>query len=85
MRVLRVDEEQGYIDLSKKKVSKHEEEECVNKFANSKTVNSILRSICEKEKINIEELYTKVVWPLAKRKEYDHPLHYFRMAIEYQY
>jgi translation initiation factor 2 subunit 1 len=83
VRVLRVDEEQGYIDLSKKRVQKDEEEECLSRYANSKTVHSILRTLAEKEKINIPQLYEQVVWPLARRKEYDQPLHYFRMALEY--
>ncbi|EGR33483.1 hypothetical protein IMG5_051610 [Ichthyophthirius multifiliis] len=68
VQVLRVDEEKGYIDLSKKKVRNNQDAACLDNYSKAKTVNSILITICESDKqITIDELYTKVVWPLSKK------------------
>ena len=42
LRVLRVDKEKGYIDLSKKQIFKEDEKKGEEKYANSTMVHSIL-------------------------------------------
>merc|ERR1711862_136742 len=41
--VIRVDEEKGYIDLSKRRVGKEDIVKCNERYAKAKSVNSILR------------------------------------------
>lgn len=64
--VIRVDEEKGYIDLSKRRVSKEDIEKCTEKFAKAKAVNSILRHVGEllgyTENEQVAELYRKTAW-----------------------
>ncbi|KAG7170057.1 Eukaryotic translation initiation factor 2 subunit 1-like [Homarus americanus] len=59
--VIRVDKEKGYIDLSKRRVSKEDVERCTEKFAKAKAVNSIIRHVGElldyTAEEQVEELY----------------------------
>jgi translation initiation factor 2 subunit 1 len=57
----------GYIDLSKKKVHKQEELDTLDKFAKAKTVNSIMRTLSESLKVDIEQMFKKIAWPLYKK------------------
>ena len=56
----------GYIDLSKRRVSKEDIEKCTEKYAKAKAVNSILRHVGElldyTENEQVEELYKKTAW-----------------------
>lgn len=79
-RVIRVDTDKGYIDLSKKEVQPQDEAECLDKYAKAKTVHSILRAIAEKIKVDIQILYEKIVWPLYKKE--CQPLNVFKEALE---
>eukprot|EP00825_Cyclidium_porcatum_P012186 TRINITY_DN1634_c0_g1_i5.p1 TRINITY_DN1634_c0_g1~~TRINITY_DN1634_c0_g1_i5.p1 ORF type:complete len:338 (-),score=86.36 TRINITY_DN1634_c0_g1_i5:270-1283(-) len=93
VRVLRVDNQKGFIDLSKKKVNDNEIQVIRDRYANSKTVNSILWAISDKCKIEIEDLYKKIVWPISKEKKltkdqkesheskYNHPIEAFTLAL----
>ena len=69
--VIRVDKEKGYIDLSKRRVSAEEILKCEEKFANGKTVNSILRHTAQVLKFTtdeqFEELYEKTAWKLDEK------------------
>nr|XP_054772274.1 eukaryotic translation initiation factor 2 subunit 1-like [Lytechinus pictus] len=64
--VIRVDEEKGYIDLSKRRVSPEEIKKCEQKYAAAKAVNSILRHVGEilgyTSNSQLEELYSKTAW-----------------------
>ncbi|XP_042220167.1 eukaryotic translation initiation factor 2 subunit 1-like [Homarus americanus] len=64
--VIRVDKEKGYIDLSKRRVSKEDVERCTEKFAKAKAVNSIIRHVGElldyTAEEQVEELYRKTAW-----------------------
>lgn len=64
--VIRVDKDKGYIDLSKRRVSPEEIVKCEAKFANAKTVNSILRHVGElmgyRSDEELEALYEKTAW-----------------------
>ncbi|UJR10603.1 hypothetical protein I4U23_014800 [Adineta vaga] len=64
--VVRVDQEKGYIDLSKRRASSEEAARCEEKFFRSKIVNTILRQTAEKLELQtndeFEELYEKTAW-----------------------
>lgn len=81
VKVLRVDKEKGYIDLSKKSVSSDDTTtRFEERFEKAKRVHSILRNVAEKCSLNIEELYIKIAWPLYK--SHHHAFDAFKMAIE---
>lgn len=69
--VIRVDKEKGYIDLSKRRVSKEDVERCTEKFAKAKAVNSIIRHVGElldyKTDEQVEALYGKTAWKFEEK------------------
>jgi len=77
--VLRVDKEKGYIDLSKRRVSDEDIAKCEEKYNKSKAVHSIMRHITETLHGDIEDIYTKVAWPLYKK--YGHAYDAFKAAL----
>jgi len=77
--VLRVDKEKGYIDLSKRRVSAEDIQQCDDRFQRSKAVHSIVRHIAETQSCEMEELYEKTAWPLYRK--YGHAYEAFRAAI----
>ena len=64
--VIRVDKDKGYIDLSKRRVSKEDIERCTEKYSKAKAVNSIVRHVAEilgfKTNEELEDLYKKTAW-----------------------
>lgn len=77
--VLRVDEEKGYIDLSKRRVSAEDVAKCDEQFQRSKAVHSIMRHVSEVQHMDMEELYRQTAWPLYAK--YGHAYEAFRLAI----
>ncbi|KAI8148503.1 eukaryotic translation initiation factor 2 alpha subunit-domain-containing protein [Fennellomyces sp. T-0311] len=77
--VLRVDEEKGYIDLSKRRVTPEDIAKCEERFNKSKAVHSILRHVAEKHDIALKELYETIGWPLYKK--FGHAYDAFKLAI----
>lgn len=77
--VLRVDKEQGYIDLSKRRVSTEEIRKCEEKVSKARAVNSILRHVAEICQIDLERLYEQTAWLLAK--QYGTAYEAFKMAV----
>eukprot|EP01100_Stratorugosa_tubuloviscum_P012845 TRINITY_DN6217_c0_g1_i1.p1 TRINITY_DN6217_c0_g1~~TRINITY_DN6217_c0_g1_i1.p1 ORF type:complete len:390 (-),score=215.30 TRINITY_DN6217_c0_g1_i1:92-1261(-) len=77
--VLRVDQEKGYIDLSKRRVSPEESKKLTERFNKSKTVHSIMRHVAEVTHTNLEDLYTTFGWPLYKK--YKHAYDAFRLSM----
>eukprot|EP01105_Mastigella_eilhardi_P002902 TRINITY_DN1374_c1_g1_i1.p1 TRINITY_DN1374_c1_g1~~TRINITY_DN1374_c1_g1_i1.p1 ORF type:complete len:380 (-),score=144.23 TRINITY_DN1374_c1_g1_i1:197-1243(-) len=77
--VLRVDPVQGYIDLSKRRVSPQEALRAEERFNKSKAVHSIMRHLAETKEISLEKLYQMCVWPLVKK--YGHAYDAFKAAI----
>ncbi|XP_053634587.1 eukaryotic translation initiation factor 2 subunit 1 [Cherax quadricarinatus] len=69
--VIRVDKEKGYIDLSKRRVSKEDVERCTEKFAKAKAVNSIIRHVGEllgyTIEEQVEELYRTTAWHFEEK------------------
>lgn len=78
--VLRVDEEKGYIDLSKRRVSMEDVQACEDKFNKSKMVHSIMRHTCELTGCDLEELNRTVAWPLYKK--YKHAFEAFKVIVQ---
>ncbi|KAI8086649.1 eukaryotic translation initiation factor 2 alpha subunit-domain-containing protein [Halteromyces radiatus] len=77
--VLRVDEEKGYIDLSKRRVTPEDIARCEEKFNKSKAVHSILRHVAEKHDLVLQDLYESVGWPLYRK--FGHAYDAFKVAI----
>jgi len=74
--VLSIDEEKGYIDLSKKRVIESDIEECETRFNKSKKVASIVKSVCrqvEQHHLNLteEEFYEHFIWTLQETYKLD--------------
>jgi len=78
-KVIRVDEE-GYIDLSKRRVQPAETKTIEDKFAKGKKVNAIMRAVVEQTKVDITELYTDIIYPLQRK--YDHAIDAFNEALK---
>jgi translation initiation factor 2 subunit 1 len=68
--VLRVDQEKGYIDLSKKVVSEEEIKLAEKKFNKSKIVHSIILSACSKLNCHPQNLYESL-WEIDCPHIYD--------------
>ena len=63
LRVLRVDTQKGFIDLSKKQVKPNEIEECKHKFGKSKAVEGIVKKLSVNTK-NLWNIYIKILYGL---------------------
>lgn len=69
--VTRVDQDKGYIDLSKRRVVQEDIKRCEDKYSKAKTVNQILRHVGElldyEDNKQLEELYKKTAWYFDKK------------------
>jgi len=84
--VIRVDKEKGYIDLSKRRVSKEDIERCTEKFSKAKAVNSIVRHVAQilgyKTDQELEQLYTKTAWHFEKKTKLQGSAYdYFKQSV----
>lgn len=77
--VLRVDKEKGYIDLSKRRVSPEDVMKFEDKYNKAKTVHSMLRHVAAVSNVDVENLYTSIGWPLARK--YGQAYDAFKLAI----
>ncbi|KAK2800812.1 eukaryotic translation initiation factor 2 subunit alpha [Emmonsiellopsis sp. PD_5] len=77
--VLRVDKEKGYIDLSKRRVSREDVIKCEERYNKSKLVHSIMRHVAEKTKTPMEDLYSQIGWPLNKK--FGNAIDAFKLSI----
>ena len=80
LRVLRIDPQKGFFDLSKKSVKVEEIEEFKETYLKSKTVHGIMKLLSVKAKQPIEELYEMFCWPLYKK--YGHAYIAFKNALK---
>merc|ERR1712107_904561 len=76
----------GYIDLSKRRVSKEDIERCTEKYSKAKAVNSIVRHVAEilgfKSNDELEALYKKTAWYFeSKSKKQGTAYDYFKQAV----
>jgi len=65
--VMSVDEDKGYINLSKKRVEPEDAPPAMEKFAKAKAVHGIMQHVAQKHGFEIEELCNKVSWPLHEK------------------
>lgn len=72
VQVLRVDQDKGYVDLSKRKVVLDDVPDFQDKFSKAKAVHSILRHVAETCKVVLEDLYTHIAWPLYRSHGHAH-------------
>ncbi|KAL3650432.1 hypothetical protein CASFOL_006835 [Castilleja foliolosa] len=84
VRVLRVDKEKGYIDLSKRLVSEDDIRGCEEKFNKSTLVHTILLHVAETLKLDLEmslviSSYIHVGWPLYRK--YGHAFEAFKLIV----
>jgi len=59
LKVLRVDTEKGHVDLSLRRVSRHERREKILAWKREKKAESLLRNVAEKLRMPFEEIYSK--------------------------
>jgi len=84
--VIRVDKDKGYIDLSKRRVSKEDIERCTEKYSKAKAVNSIVRHVAEilgyKTDKELEDLYSKTAWHFEQKiKKQGTAYDYFKQSV----
>ena len=77
--VLKVDQEKGYIDLSKKRVTADDMKAAEEKYLKAKSVHSIMKHVAEKTDKPLEELYEMFCWDLYDK--YGHALDAFKIAV----
>ncbi|KAI6174847.1 Eukaryotic translation initiation factor 2 subunit 1 [Aphelenchoides bicaudatus] len=69
--VIRVDQNKGYIDLSKRRVYSRDLLQCEERFSRAKAVNGILRHVADQlgytEDKQLEELYEKTAWHFDRK------------------
>ncbi|CAK9145589.1 unnamed protein product [Ilex paraguariensis] len=77
--VLHVDEDKGYVNLSKRRVSEEDAGACEERYNKSKNVHSIMRHVAETIDIDLEDLYIHVGWPLYRK--YGHAFEAFKLIV----
>lgn len=77
--VVRVDQEKGYIDLSKRRVAPEDKDKIEEKWNKSRTVHSIVRHVAETVGVDMIDLYKRWGWPLYRK--YTHAYDGFRIAV----
>ncbi|KAK9068063.1 hypothetical protein SSX86_012174 [Deinandra increscens subsp. villosa] len=77
--VLHVDEEKGYVNLSKRRVSEEDIQICEDRYNKSKLVHSIMRHVAETMQLDLEDLYIHVGWPLYRK--YGHAFEAFKLVV----
>jgi len=78
--VMSVDEEKGYINLSKKRVEPEDAPPKTEQFAKAKAVHGIMQHVSSTHGIPVEELCNKVSWPLHEK--YPSAFEAFKKHIE---
>jgi len=77
--VLRVDQEKGYIDLSKRRVSPEDVARCEENYNKAKAVHGVLRQLAESHDYYLEDMYEYIGWPLYKK--YGHAFDAFKLSL----
>jgi translation initiation factor 2 subunit 1 len=65
--VIRTDENKGYVDLSRRRVSPEEGQKMDEKYAKSKLVHSVMRHTSQQHNIPLEEMCAMASWKLYKK------------------
>lgn len=79
--VVRVDQEKGYIDLSKRRVSSEDRAKCEDRYNKAKTVHSILRHVSEAAQTSLQDVYERIGWPLYR--SHGHAYDAFQRVVMY--
>jgi len=66
--VVSVDEEKGYINLSKKRVVAEDVPQKQDMFAKIKAIHGVMQHVAHTNNIPVEELCSKVSWPLQTKR-----------------
>lgn len=77
--VLRIDADKGYIDLSFKKVSPSQSEECCKKFTMTKIAFNIFKQLSIMHDKEVESYYTSIVWDV--RDKFGHEYNLFKLML----
>ncbi|CAM8939509.1 unnamed protein product [Rhodiola kirilowii] len=77
LMVVNVNEEKGYVDLSRRNLNAKDVKKCEERFTKSKTVHSIFWHVAETLKIDLEKLYVEIGWPLYRN--YGHAFEAFKL------
>jgi translation initiation factor 2 subunit 1 len=64
LSVMDVDEEKGYVNLSRKRVEPEDVEPKKEQFAKAKAVHGIMWHVARNQGLEVEDLCSKVSWPL---------------------
>jgi len=81
--VMSVDEDKGYINLSKKRVEPEDAPPKLEQYAKAKAVHGIMQHVSKNNSIDVEELCQKVSWPLNnKHKSHIDAFDAFKKHIE---
>lgn len=75
-----VDYKEGLIDLSRKRVRAEDIKECEDRFNRAMKVNNIAKQVAYELDEDLNEIYTRVVWPLDKAYAWAYDA--FMMATE---
>jgi translation initiation factor 2 subunit 1 len=67
--VLRVDEEKGYVDLSRRRLEPGDEAMAKERFTKAKVVHSLFSRVAAVTGVPLEALLRALVWPLYQRLE----------------
>ncbi|KAM7456214.1 hypothetical protein BLSTO_03026 [Blastocystis sp. subtype 1] len=65
--VTRVDEEKGYVDLSKRRVAEDDVNKAERKYQEAKKVHNIASVLANRSDISLDDIYTRIIWPLAEK------------------
>lgn len=65
--------------MSKRRASQEEVAKCEEKYNKSKQVHSVMRHVAEKHGIDMEDVYTRIGWPLYKK--FGHAFDGLKLAI----
>jgi len=80
--VIRVDQNKGYVDLSRRRVSPEETQLMDEKYAKSKLVHSVMRHTSQQQNIDLEELCGMISWPLYAK--FPHAYDAFKILVSSQ-
>eukprot|EP00598_Pedospumella_elongata_P007459 CAMPEP_0184967828 /NCGR_PEP_ID=MMETSP1098-20130426/1063_1 /TAXON_ID=89044 /ORGANISM="Spumella elongata, Strain CCAP 955/1" /LENGTH=320 /DNA_ID=CAMNT_0027489337 /DNA_START=97 /DNA_END=1059 /DNA_ORIENTATION=- len=79
VKVIRVDKEKGYIDLSKRQVDPEDVVKCEERYNKAKAVHSVLSHVAKSNDMRLEDLCAKVGWPLYAK--FGHAYDAFKIAL----
>ena len=79
--VMRVDEQKGYIDLSKRRVTPEDIVRCEERFNKTKAVNGIMRHVAQLSGRTLIEVNQMIAWPLARNPAYKSSYDALRLSL----